>query len=144
MPGDGLSLARRHFLRGERLDMSALALELGGNRVTLYRWYGSRDRLLVEVVWSLAADTLRDLSVRTLARGSEQVVAMVTGFLQAVISNPGMQSWLAEDGEHAMRILTRHDTDFQPRLIAAVEASCGRRRRSAGSRSRWTCMSWPT
>ena len=35
--------------------MSALADELGVNRVTLYRWIGSRDRLLVEVIWSLAA-----------------------------------------------------------------------------------------
>jgi hypothetical protein len=33
-----------------------------------------------------------------------------------------MQRWLAEEGEHAMRLLTRHDTEFQPRLIAAIEA----------------------
>jgi AcrR family transcriptional regulator len=131
VPDDGLRLARRHFLRGERLDMSALAQELGVNRVTLYRWYGSRDRLLVEVVWSLAEDTLRDLNARTRAQGPERVVTLITGFLEAVISNPGMQHWLAEDGEHAMRILTRHDTDFQPRLIAAVEAGL-REEASAG------------
>jgi hypothetical protein len=32
-----------------------------------------------------------------------------------------MRRWLAEEGEHAMRLLTRHETDFQPRLIAAVQ-----------------------
>ena len=32
-----------------------------------------------------------------------------------------MQRWLAEEGEHAMRLLTRHDTGFQPRLIDAIE-----------------------
>ena len=43
-----------------------------------------------------------------------------------------MQRWLSEEGEHAMRLLTRHETDFQPRLIAAVatlleeEAGAGR------------------
>ena len=32
-----------------------------------------------------------------------------------------MRRWLADEGELAMRLLTRHDTDFQPRLIAAIE-----------------------
>src|SRR3954447_9738114 len=55
---DALRLARRRFLAPERVDMSALAEELGVNRVTLYRWVGSRDQLLVEVVWSLAREAL--------------------------------------------------------------------------------------
>jgi hypothetical protein len=32
-----------------------------------------------------------------------------------------MQRWLADEGKYAMRLLTRHGTDFQPRLIAAVQ-----------------------
>jgi hypothetical protein len=32
-----------------------------------------------------------------------------------------MRRWLEEEGEHAMRLLTRRETDFQPRLIAAIE-----------------------
>jgi AcrR family transcriptional regulator len=121
-PDDALRLARRRFLVPARIDMSALADELGVNRVTLYRWFGSRDRFLVEVVWSLARRTLDDVEARVTARGPERIVAIVTGFLEAVIANPGMQRWLAEEGEHAMRLLTRHEPGFQPRLIAAVEA----------------------
>jgi AcrR family transcriptional regulator len=116
-----LHLARQRFLAPERLDMSALAQELGVNRVTLYRWVGSRDKLLVEVVWSLARQTL-DLSTReTKACGAERIVQTVTRFLRLVIANPGMRRWLAEEGEHAMRLLTRHDAGFQPRLIRAIE-----------------------
>jgi AcrR family transcriptional regulator len=100
--------------------MSALAAELGVNRVTLYRWVGSRDQLLVEVIWSLAKRTLEKVEAGTDARGTERVVVVVVRFLEAVIANPGMQRWLAEEGEHAMRLLTRHDHDFQPRLIAAM------------------------
>ena len=47
--------------------MSALADELGVNRVTLYRWVGSRDQLLVEVIWSLARRTLDDAEARRAA-----------------------------------------------------------------------------
>jgi AcrR family transcriptional regulator len=120
-PLDAFLLARRKFLAAERIDMSALAEELGVNRVTLYRWVGSREQLLVEVVWSLASRTLEKVRGRVRARGAERIVRVVTRFLEDVISNAGMRRWLAEEGELAMRLLTRHDTDFQPRLIDAIE-----------------------
>jgi len=120
-PLDAFLLARRKFLAAERIDMSALADELGVNRVTLYRWVGSREQLLVEVVWSLASRTLEKVDARVRAKGAERIVRVVTRFLEAVISNEGMRRWLAEEGELAMRLLTRHDTDFQPRLIEAIQ-----------------------
>src|SRR3954467_6900576 len=84
-----LRLARRRFLAPERVDMSALADELGVNRVTLYRWVGSRDKLLVAVVWTLAEEAL-DLAKReTDAQGPERIVETVTRFLALVIDNPG-------------------------------------------------------
>ena len=117
---DAFRLARRRFLARERVDMSALADELGVNRVTLYLWVGSREQLLVEVVWSLGARTLEKVDARVRAKGAERIVRVVTRFLEDVISNEGMRRWLAEEGELAMRLLTRHDTDFQPRLIDAI------------------------
>jgi AcrR family transcriptional regulator len=118
---DALRLARRRFLAPARIDMSALAEELGVNRVTLYRWAGSRDRLLVEVLWSLARQALDAADAATAERGAERIVQVVTRFIDLVIANAGMQRWLADEGEHAMRLLTRHETNFQPRLIAAIE-----------------------
>jgi AcrR family transcriptional regulator len=101
--------------------MTAIAEDLGVNRVTLYRWFGSRDQFLVEVIWSLARATLDDVDSRVVKKGADRILAVVTGFLDAVIGNPGMQRLLAEEGEHAMRLLTRHEPGFQPRLIAAVQ-----------------------
>jgi AcrR family transcriptional regulator len=119
---DALRLARRRFRAAERIDMTALADELGVNRVTLYRWVGSREQLLVEVVWSLARRTLAQAEEDVDAPpGAERITRVVTRFLEIVIADRGMQRWLAEEGESAMRLLTRHETDFQPRLIAAIE-----------------------
>ena len=101
--------------------MSSLAQELGVSRVTLYRWVGSRDRLLVEVIWSLASRTLENIDAEVTERGPERVVRIVTRFLEDVITNAGMRRWLAEEGESAMRLLTRHETGFQPRLIDAMQ-----------------------
>ena len=102
--------------------MSAMAAELGVNRVTLYRWVGSREQLLVDLVWSLAERTLTDVGEATDGAGPERVVAIVTRFVELVIANPGMQRWLADEGELAMRLLTRSDRGFQPRLIDWIEA----------------------
>src|SRR4051812_10249678 len=83
-----IRLGRRTFLAAERLDMSALADALGINRVTLYRWVGSRDQLLVEVVWSLAERALQEADRRAGGRGPGRVVAVLTGFLDLVIASP--------------------------------------------------------
>jgi hypothetical protein len=119
---DAFRLARRKFLAGERVDMSALAAELGVNRVTLYRWAGSRGKLLVEVLWSLSAQTLERERMRAEGRGAERIAQIVSGFVATVLSSAGTGRFMAEEGERAMRLLTRRDTGFQPRLIDAIEA----------------------
>ncbi len=115
-----MRLGRRRFLAPERIDMGVLAEELGVNRVTLYRWFGSRDDFIVEVVWSLALRTFEYVEGKVRSKGAERIVAVVAGFLDTIINNPGVQRWLGEDGEHAMRLLTTPRTDFQRRMIDAV------------------------
>lgn len=135
---DAVRLARHRFRAGERVDMTAIADQLGINRVTLYRWVGSREALLVEVLWSLADRVLAwaDEQTRGVA-GSERVVEVISRFLDRVIADPGMQRFLVDEGELAMRLLTRADHDFQPRLTAAIhrllvaEDAAGRLRLSA-------------
>ena len=121
-PEEAIELGAAWFLDCRRIDISAVADELGVNRVTLYRWFGNRDRYLVEVVWSLARRVLAGLDAACSVTGAERVVALAVGLLDAALTTEGMQRWLAEEGEHAMRVLSRHETDFQPRLIAAFTA----------------------
>jgi AcrR family transcriptional regulator len=131
-PLEAFKLARRRWRAGERIDMSALARELGVNRVTLYRWVGSREQLLVEVIWSLAERTLENLDSRTRATGAARVVKVASGFIDAVIINPGMRFWLSEEGEAAMRLLTLREPGYQVRLVGwherllREEAAAGR------------------
>jgi AcrR family transcriptional regulator len=120
-PIDAFRLARRKWQDAERVDMSALAKELGINRVTLYRWVGSRDQLMVEVIWSLAERTLENLDAANRKAGAERAVEVAAGFVDAVIANSGMQFWLAEEGESAMRLLTLREPGYQARLIGWFE-----------------------
>jgi AcrR family transcriptional regulator len=116
-----LRLAQRRFLVPERIDMGVLAEELDINRVTLYRWFGSRDDFLVEVIWSLALRTFDYVKAKVTAEGAERVVAVVVGFLDTIITNPGAQRWLGEEREHAMLLLAGPQTNFQHRLISALQ-----------------------
>jgi AcrR family transcriptional regulator len=62
---DVRAAARQRFLAGERVDVQAIAGELGVGRATVYRWFGSRERLIGEV--------LVDLAERVVALGRAQV-----------------------------------------------------------------------
>jgi AcrR family transcriptional regulator len=117
---DAFVLARRTFQHGQRVDMQALAVELGINRATLYRWVGSRERLLCEVIWSLTQRTIaRSLAQPPAGPGSRSAVVL-TGFVRDVLAHPGMRRFLAEEGEFALRLLTMQSGGYQQRLIALV------------------------
>ena len=64
---DLLEVALDWYLRGRRVDVQALAAELGLGRTTIYRWFGSRDRLIGEVLNRAAGPVLDE--ARAGARG---------------------------------------------------------------------------
>ena len=47
---DVLALAMHRYLRGRRVDVQAIAAELGLGRTTIYRWFGSREELIGEIL----------------------------------------------------------------------------------------------
>src|SRR5947199_3498340 len=47
---DVLRLVREQYLAGERVDLTVVAAKLGLGRATIYRWFGSRDVLLGQVI----------------------------------------------------------------------------------------------
>ena len=118
---DAFRLARHKWRAGERVDMSALSRELGVNRVTLYRWVGSREQLLVEVIWDLARCNLEKADAAVKDSGPERVIQIVSRFIEKVIAHKGMQRWLANEGESAIRLMTRYQAGFQPRLVEWLE-----------------------
>ena len=124
-PLKAFALARRNFLSGERIDMSALARDLDINRVTLYRWVGSREQLMVELIWSFTDRTIDWLDADITATGADRMIELGTRYLEAINDNHGMNVWLGYEGEYAMRLATSNETDFQSRLIAKVEVPFG-------------------
>lgn len=115
-------LARRRFLAGERVEMQELASELGVSRATVFRWVGSRDDLLVEIIWSMSEPTFRDAVERTSKlSGGRRIAAVMGAFAEASIASPPFMGFVQREPERALRLLTTKASWFQSRMLVLVE-----------------------
>lgn len=119
-PDDAIRLARARFMAGEKLDMGSLAAELGVNRVTLYRWVGSKELLLGAVISQLAAETLARTRAETPGAGAEHIVAVVQRMIEAIHTFAPIRSFLERDAEYALRVLTSKESSVQRANAAGV------------------------
>jgi AcrR family transcriptional regulator len=132
-PAAAFRAARRTFLRCERLDMRALALELGISRATLYRWTGDRDTLLSDVLWSLSDDVFEQAKQATVQlRGTERLLAVFRRHVEVLIEARPLRMFLRQETHAALRILTARDGLVQPRTIQKL-AELYREEQEAGN-----------
>lgn len=120
-PVDALKTASRWLGQGRRLDVQALAAELGVSRVTLHRWIGTRDQLLVEVLWHLAERSLTRLADEVAREHPPRshTAEILSRWTDDVLVHPGIRQ-LQTEGDLLARLLTRDASEFQSRIIALV------------------------
>jgi AcrR family transcriptional regulator len=116
-PLDALALARRKFLKGERIDVGALARELGVGRATLFRWVGSRELLIGEVLWSLYAPILDQAVAQTRGQGAGYVARVARRAMDAILGFEPLMRFIEQDPEYALRVLTSKSSTVQSRCI---------------------------
>lgn len=115
---DAFTVARRRFAAGERIDMQGVADELGINRVTLYRWVGSREQLITEVLWSATQHSF-DRYRRAHGEGPRAAAALTT-FVRDVNDHPGMLQLLREEPALALNLLTSTSGEYQQRYLHLI------------------------
>jgi len=107
-------------MAGERVDMQALAAELGVNRATLYRWVGSKELLVGEVISELARETFLAARREVPGTGAEHVAGVVQRVLEQIHVFEPMRRFLERDPEYALRVLTSKQSTVQAASIAVV------------------------
>ncbi len=123
---DAFRHARRTFLAGERVDMHTLASTLHVDRTTVYRWLGSREKLITDILLSLIEPTFMRLREAHCHPGPPDVpgqspaAVVMTEIIRAVISNEGMQSFIDREGDLALRLLTTKASGFEKKMIDLV------------------------
>src|SRR6195952_583021 len=122
IPAPVFDAALRRVNELHRLDMRALAAELGVGRATLYRWGGSRDALLGEGVWWRARRShARAAAASAGLVGRERILASLHTFLHSAQTDAALHRFLASEPEGALRGLTSRAARVQAGSIAVIE-----------------------
>ena len=110
----------RQYLSGERVDVQAIAARLTG-RTTVYRWFGSREQLIGEVLVRAALPELERACAEARGRGGRRLLDTFDRFNRALADAPALRRFVEHEREAALRILTAGDGPVQPRMVAAIE-----------------------
>jgi AcrR family transcriptional regulator len=119
--GAALALATERFIAAQRIDIQAIARELGLARATMHRWFQTREALLGELLATLAEQRLQAIRAEVPGGGARALLETADRFNREVAATRGMRFLLAQEQERALRILTSGGGIVQPRVVAAVE-----------------------
>jgi AcrR family transcriptional regulator len=121
-PRDAFERARSIVHSGQRLDMVALAADLGIARGTLYRWTGDRERLLSDVLWADLDGLLANLLRTPLERGRAGIQAIAMRFLELLTTGDLLVTILRTEGDTAFRLITDPKGRVRPGLVEMLAA----------------------
>ncbi len=116
-----LALATERFLAGERVDVQAIARELGLARATMHRWFQTRESLLGELLATLAERRLTAIRGESSGCGAPALLETFDRFNRELAATAGLRALLAQEQERALRILTSSGGIVQPRVVASIE-----------------------
>jgi AcrR family transcriptional regulator len=120
---DVIRAGRRAFQSRKRIDLREIARAVGVGRTSLYRWVGSREKLIALVVASLAESAIRraDEQVPVTLRGPDRVAAVLEVFLRGVAGSAPLREFIQREPEVAARVLLSTRGDVTQRIEIAWE-----------------------
>ena len=121
-PLDAFTAARRRFLKKQRVDMVELAADLGVGRATLYRWVGSRDQLLGEILWSVTEAGIEEAKRRAKGKGVDWVMSIFEGWGYGIPTFEPLLHFVKSEPETALRVMTTKASPHEGRVIDAFAA----------------------
>jgi AcrR family transcriptional regulator len=124
--------ALHRYLRGRRVDVRAIAAELGLGRATIYRWFGARETLIGEVIVLASEPVLLAARSGARGRGGQALLDTFDRFNRALADAPALRQFVEAERETALRIITSRGGVVQPRIVEMItdlihdEARAGR------------------
>ena len=130
--GDVLAAARAQFISGERVDLTIVARDLGLGRATIYRWFGSRERLLSEVIADESEVLIAQHRREVRRRGVHGLLEVFDRINRSLARSMPLRRFVEQEGASALRLLTSSTGAVQCRGVGLVtqmieaEAAAGR------------------
>jgi AcrR family transcriptional regulator len=104
-PADGLDLARVTFLAGERVEMATIASRLDVSQATVYRWFGSRERLIERVLDEIAREFLAAARAQARGDGDERVLDYARGLMTVTVTLEPVRAFVEREPQLSLRLL---------------------------------------
>jgi AcrR family transcriptional regulator len=121
-PDDVLRLATAQYLDGQRVDITVVARQLGLGRATIYRWFGSREQLLGEVIARELEKLAAHKRAQVRRRGAVGLLEVFDRVNRALARSTALRRLLEQERDSAMRLLTSSGGVVEPRAVACIEA----------------------
>ncbi|MCC3332596.1 QsdR family transcriptional regulator [Nocardia abscessus] len=115
-----IELARRAFLSGERVDIQAIAGQLGLSRASVYRWFGSRDGVLGAVLAGEFEALLTRADARRRSTGGRRILDVLYRVNRWMTDNEPFRRYFENEPLSGLRILTASDGPVQPLVVGTV------------------------
>jgi AcrR family transcriptional regulator len=117
-----LALVSELYLEGQRVDVTVVAARLGLGRATIYRWFGSREALLGEVVARELELLVARKRSQVRRRGAAGLLEVLDRVNQTLTRSRAVRRLLEQERDAAMRMLTSSAGVVEPRAVACVES----------------------
>jgi AcrR family transcriptional regulator len=117
---DVLEAALYRYLRGRRVDVQEIAGELRLGRTTIYRWFGSREELIGEVLARAVEPLIDAARSEARGRGGPALLDTFDRLNRALADAPALRQFLQRERDAALRIITSSAGVVQPRMVARV------------------------
>jgi AcrR family transcriptional regulator len=120
-PDDVLALVTELYLAGQRVDITVVAARLGLGRATIYRWFGSRDALLGEVIARQLELLVASKRAQVARRGAAGLLEVLDRVNQTLTRSNAVRRLLEQERGGAMRMLTSSGGVVEPRAVACLQ-----------------------
>jgi AcrR family transcriptional regulator len=117
---DVLDAAMHRYLRGRRVDVQAIAAELGLGRTTIYRWFGSREELIGQVLFRAAEPLIDAARAQARGRGGPALLDTFDRLNRSLDAAPALRQFVEQERDAALRIITSSGGVVQPRMVARI------------------------
>src|ERR1700749_3479575 len=117
---DVLTVARAQFMGGDRVDLTIVARDLGLGRATIHRWFGSRERLLSEVIADESEGLIRGHRRDVRRRGVQGLLEVFDRINRSLSLSMPLRRFVEQEGAAALRLLTSSTGAVQCRGVALL------------------------
>ena len=121
-PAEVLQAVTEQYVSGERVDLTVVARRLGLSRATIYRWFGSRDRVLGEVIATQLEHLIARKRGAVRTPGAQGLLEVFDQINRSLSSASALRTLLEQEPGTAMQLLTSGAGIVHPRAVSTVEA----------------------